>query len=64
MCSGQACLKYACEADWAVLYLHAASQRVFAAWAVSGEDKPRVWPEDIGDWPVEALAALNGELGE
>ena len=61
---GQACLKYACETDWAVLYLHAASQRVFAAWAVSGEDKPRVWPEDIGDWPVEALAALNGELGE
>lgn len=61
---GQACLKYTCETDWAVLYLHAASQRVFAAWAVSGEAKPHVWPEDTGDWPVEALAALNGETGE
>lgn len=61
---GRACLKYGCETDWAVLYLHAASQRVFAAWAVSGEAKPHLWPEDSGDWPVEAWAALNGEMGE
>ena len=35
---GQACLKLTCDADWAFLYLHAATEGVFAAWAVTCED--------------------------
>jgi hypothetical protein len=61
---GQACLKYSCDEDWAVLYLDPVDQGVFAAWAVAGEAQPRLWPADRALWPAEALAALPGPSGE
>lgn len=60
---GQACLKYTCEADWALLYLHPASEGVFAAWQVAGEIEPHVWPQDTNLWPAEAMAALRAAAG-
>lgn len=61
---GQSCLKYTCETDWAILYLHPATQGVFAAWHVDGEEKPHVWPADTAVWPTEAMAALHAAAGE
>ncbi len=61
---GHACLKFTCEADWALLYLHPATQGVFAAWHVEGDVEPRVWPADTTLWPAEAMAALRGAVGE
>lgn len=61
---GQACLKYTCEADWALLYLHPATGGIFAAWAVDGEAEPHLWPADTGLWPAEAMAALRRPAGE
>lgn len=61
---GQACLKYTCEADWALLYLHPATEGIFAAWHVDGEVEPHVWPADTNLWPAEAMAALRGAVGE
>lgn len=61
---GQACLKYTCETDWALLYLHPATEGVFAAWHVEGEARPHVWPADTSLWPPEAMAALRGAAGE
>lgn len=60
---GQACLKLTCDADWAFLDLHAATEGVFAAWAVTGEDGPHLWPADTARWPAEAMAALQGAMG-
>lgn len=56
---GRACLKYTCETDWAVLYLHRASQGVYAIWRVEGEADPRIWPADRAAWPPEAVAVLR-----
>lgn len=61
---GQACLKYTCETDFAVLYLHAPSQQVFAIWHVDGEVEPHVWPQDTTLWPPEAMATLREVAGE
>lgn len=61
---GQACLKYSCETDWALLYLHPATEGVFAAWHVEGEAEAHLWPEDAAVWPAEAMAALRGTAGE
>lgn len=61
---GQACLKYTCEADWAFLYLHPASEGVFTAWHVEGEIEPHVWPADTTLWPPEAMAALRAAVEE
>jgi hypothetical protein len=61
---GQACLKYTCEADWAMLYLHPASEGVFAAWHVEGDIEPHVWPGDTTLWPAEAMVALREAVGE
>ncbi|KAF0113647.1 MAG: hypothetical protein FD150_1937 [Rhodobacteraceae bacterium] len=61
---GQACLKYTCDGDWAMLYLETASEGVFAAWHVSGESEARFWPADTALWPAEATAALRGAVGE
>ena len=61
---GQACIKFSCDADWAILYLHPASEGVFAAWHVAGEIEPRVWPADTNLWPAEAMAALRAAGGE
>lgn len=61
---GRACLKFTCDADWAFLYLHPASEGVFAAWGVMGEIEPRIWPSDTTLWPTEAMAALRAEAGE
>lgn len=58
---GRACLKFTCEVDWAFLYLHPASEGVFAAWHVTGEIEPRIWPADTNLWPPEAIAALRAE---
>lgn len=60
---GEACLKYTCDADWALLYLDREASAVFAAWAVAGEDAPHRWPQDESAWPAEARAALAGRLG-
>lgn len=56
---GRACLKFTCEADWAMLYLHSASEGIFAAWQATGETEPQLWPEDASLWPAEAMAALR-----
>ncbi len=61
---GRACLKFTCDADWAFLYLHPATEGVFAGWHVMGEIEPRVWPADTNLWPAEAMAALQAEAGE
>lgn len=57
---GSACLKHSCEEDWAVLYLHRESSRVFAIWHVMGEIERQVWPQDTADWPPEAARMLRG----
>ncbi|NJM84341.1 MAG: hypothetical protein HC844_19530 [Tabrizicola sp.] len=61
---GQACLKFTCEADFAVLYIHKASQQVFAIWRVTGEVENRIWPEDTSVWPAEAMLKLREVAGE
>lgn len=60
---GEACLKFTCEADFAVLYLHAPTQQVFAIWHVTGEIENHIWPEDTGLWPPEAMAILREKAG-
>jgi hypothetical protein len=65
---GEACLKYTCDDDWALLYLHRDSQQVFAAWQAAsegeGEGKARLWPDDPALWPPEATVALRGRMGD
>jgi hypothetical protein len=61
---GRACLKFTCDADWAFLYLHPATEGVFAAWHVMGEIEPHVWPADTNIWPAEAMAALRAAVDE
>jgi hypothetical protein len=61
---GQACLKFTCEADWAFLYLHPATEGVFVGWHVEGEIEPHIWPQDTNLWPAEAMAALRAAGGE
>lgn len=61
---GQACLKFTCETDWALLYLHPATEGVFTAWHVGGEIEPHLWPADTTLWPAEAMAALRAAVGE
>jgi hypothetical protein len=61
---GGACLKYSCETDWAVLYLHRASEGVYAIWHKEGETEPHLWPEDTTLWPPEAVVALREAVGE
>jgi hypothetical protein len=61
---GRACLKFTCDADWAFLYLHPATEGVFVGWHVMGEIEPRIWPQDTNLWPAEAMAALRMEAGE
>lgn len=61
---GRACLKFTCDADWALLYLDPAMRQAFVAWAVSGEDIPNIWPPEIASWPDEAMAALRAEAWE
>ncbi|WP_309666046.1 hypothetical protein [Tabrizicola sp.] len=56
---GEACEKYTCEADFAVLYLHKATRQVFAIWHVSGEIENRIYPEDTSLWPPEAMVVLR-----
>lgn len=61
---GRACLKFSCDGDWAVLYLDAAGEAVFAIWSVAGEAEPRVWPVDPARWPPAAMAVLGEAVGE
>lgn len=61
---GQACLKFTCEADWAFLYLHPATEGVFVGWHEMGEIEPHIWPADTNLWPPEAMAALRTAEGE
>jgi hypothetical protein len=58
---GRACLKFTCDADWAFLYLHPATEGVFAAWHVEGEIEAHIWPADTNIWPGEAMEALRAE---
>lgn len=59
---GQACIKFTCDMDWALLYLHPATEGVFAAWHVDGEAEAHVWPTDTSAWPAEAMAALRAAV--
>jgi hypothetical protein len=61
---GRACLKLTCDADWAVLYLDAATEQVFAIWHVYGEVENRIWPAETTQWPEAAMAVLRAEAGE
>ena len=61
---GQACLKFTCDADWAFLYLHPATEGVFVGWHVYGEIEPHIWPTDTTLWPAEAMDALRAAGGE
>lgn len=61
---GRACLKLTCEADWAFLYLHPATEGVFVGWHVMGEIEPHVWPADTNIWPPEAMEALRSAVDE
>jgi hypothetical protein len=61
---GSACLKFTCDEDFAVLYLHGATETVYAIWHVMGEVETRVWPKDTDQWPPEVLAALREIAGE
>jgi hypothetical protein len=61
---GQACLKFTCETDFAVLYIHKATRQVYAIWHVYGEIENRIWPTDTGLWPPEAMAKLREVAGE
>jgi hypothetical protein len=61
---GRACLKFTCEADWAVLYLHRETEGVFAIWHADGEIESRIWPEDTTLWPPEAMAVLREAAGD
>jgi hypothetical protein len=60
---GSACLKFTCDADFAILYLHRESQQVFAIWHVMGEIENRIWPEDTTLWPPEPMALLRDMAG-
>jgi len=61
---GQTCLKFTCEADWAFLYLHPATEGVFVGWHVMGEIEPHIWPADTNTWPAEAMAVLRAAVDE
>lgn len=61
---GRACIKFTCDTDWALLYLHPATEGVFAAWHVDGESEAHVWPADTGTWPPEAIAALQADAAQ
>lgn len=54
---GQTCLKTTCDADWAVLYLDAATEQVFAVWGVDGVVTH--WPPDRSLWPDAAVGILR-----
>jgi hypothetical protein len=56
---GEACLKYTCDEDWALLYIDSATKQVFAAWAASGDPEYHLWPADPKLWPEEALSKLG-----
>lgn len=60
---GRACLKFTCDADWAVLVLDRESLQAYAIWNVEGEAAPQVWPQDTGAWPEAAKAALREATG-
>lgn len=60
---GGACLKFTCDADWAVLVLDRASEQAFAIWNVEGDTVPQVWPKDTSTWPEAPLAALREAVG-
>ena len=61
---GEACLKFTCEADWALLYLDADTQQPFAIWHVEGEIENRIWPADTTQWPETALEVLRTKAGD
>ena len=61
---GRACLKFTCDSDFAVLYIHKATRQVFAIWHVRGEFENRIWPRDTNIWPPEAMATLRANAGE
>jgi len=61
---GSACIKFTCEADWAILYLHRETQQVFAIWHVYGEIENRIFPQDTNIWPPEAMYLLRDRAGD
>jgi hypothetical protein len=60
---GEACLKFTCGADFAVLYLHRETRQVYAIWHVMGEIENHIYPEDTTLWPAEAMAVLRQKAG-
>ena len=61
---GEACLKFTCDEDWAVVYLDSVSKQPFVIWKVSGEASYRIWPEKTDLWPPEAMAVLRDKAGQ
>lgn len=61
---GRACLKFACDTDWAVLYIDRTSNAIFAAWKVLDEIEVHRWPEDAALWPADAMAAIGAGATE
>jgi hypothetical protein len=61
---GSACLKFTCEADWAMLYLHRETKAAFVIWHVMGEIENRIWPTDTTIWPPEPMQMLRGSAME
>ncbi|TAG18963.1 MAG: hypothetical protein EAZ40_11025 [Rhodobacterales bacterium] len=60
---GEACLKFTCDADWALLYLDAKTQSVYAIWHVSGDIENRIFPQDTTLWSEDAMQILREKAG-
>lgn len=60
---GEACLKFTCEADFAVLYIDRATRQVYVVWHVMGDIENRIWPQVTNLWPEEAMQILRDKAG-
>lgn len=61
---GQACNKYVCEDEWAMLWIDSASRTAVALWKRESDEEPKSFPADPATWPewigLDASAALGG----
>ncbi len=60
---GEACLKFTCDADWALLYLDPKTQGVYAIWHVMGDIENRIFPQDTTLWSEGAMQILREKAG-
>lgn len=59
---GEACTKVVCEDEYAILWLDAASEGVFAFWVQDGQE-PRTYPDGDAQWPEWIQTDLADRLG-